>query len=372
VRRLAFLLGALALAACQLLAGLEDRAPAEQPADAATDGADQAAEAMSCETCGTASCVDVATNPKHCGYCGHDCRGGVCSSSMCPAVTIPWDADGGLPSISSLTVDDTHLYFSTPTAIMRLPKNGGAIESVLSKSSVNALGIVDGIVYYTQLGSQLVVGAVQGDGGSASILTTLDASPGIAPMAVDSLGIVFASGIGIRSLLADGGSLATVLPESAAYETIVRVVVDATDVYFLHFPASGSPTTSTLERVSRAGADAGSLLWSDLGVAGTIALAGGNVFWSDRKKVYRLPTDGGSQWAILAQMEADALVTRGNEIYWLLIADPGRITVLPQTGGKPSPLAVGLSFSKTIAADDAWVYFDDKGDGGRVIRKVSR
>lgn len=380
LRRAFVLSAALALASCQLLAGLEDRAPTEPPDDAddeadVADGGD-AAESMECEICGTASCVDVTSDPKNCGYCGHDCRGGACSSSMCPPVTIPWDAEGGLPSIGNLTVDDTHLYFSTDTAILRVPKNGGAIENVAAKSSVNALRVAGGIVYYTQLAGQLVVGSVPGDGGAPSLVAALDASPAIAPMAVDSPVIFFANGTGILSVLVDGGALATVLPESLAYETIVRVAVDATDVYFLHFPVSGSPTTSKLERASRSGSDGGAtLLWSDLGVAGTIAIAGGNVFWSDRKKVYRLPTDGGVQWAILAQTEADALVTQGGELYWLLIADPGRITVLPQAGGgnpKPLPLAVGLSFSKNIATDDAWVYFDDKGGGGRILRKVAR
>ncbi|MDC3962278.1 hypothetical protein [Polyangium jinanense] len=55
--------------------------------DAGPDGeADSGTDAPSCETCGGANCVDLATDASHCGICGHACGAGeVCNAGTCAA-----------------------------------------------------------------------------------------------------------------------------------------------------------------------------------------------------------------------------------------------------------------------------------------------
>jgi hypothetical protein len=383
VRRVAIVVvpfAVVAFAGCQLLAGLEDRrAGGLSDANAEPDAEDDSSDTgPSCERCGGAACVDLATDSKNCGRCGRDCHGGACSASQCPIVDVAWNADGGLGAIDHLTVDQTHLYFSTATGIVRLPKDGGALESVVARTAVRAIAVSAGVVYYARLPTaptEVDVEAISGQGGDASLVaaftSTLDASPPSVTMALDPPTIALSNGFGIVSVLVDGGSPSTLLSESTA-TTIVRLGADPTDLYFLDVKL-GSPSITNLRRVSRTAPDAGATsLMAAFGVPGGLAIDKGNVFWSDRVWVYRSSTDGGAQTR-LAQTEAYGLVTRGDELYWILIAAAGQVTVIPQVGGEPLILASGISWPKNLAVDDAWVYFDDDDkSGGRVIRKVAR
>lgn len=58
--------------------------------------ADAGPDAPSCETCGGATCVELATDPAHCGACGNACEaGGVCVGGNCAASCGMLDTCGG-------------------------------------------------------------------------------------------------------------------------------------------------------------------------------------------------------------------------------------------------------------------------------------
>lgn len=61
--------------------------------------------------CGGTACVDIQSDPSHCGACNHNCLGGTCSQGRCQAVAVT----GTLRSSANLIgVDSTWLYFTLP------------------------------------------------------------------------------------------------------------------------------------------------------------------------------------------------------------------------------------------------------------------
>ena len=71
-------------------------------------------------------CIEVATNPKHCGACFHDCLGGQCVAGMCQPVELASDESGPF----AIAVDATHVYWNNRATgdLWRVPIAGGAKE----------------------------------------------------------------------------------------------------------------------------------------------------------------------------------------------------------------------------------------------------
>jgi hypothetical protein len=96
-------------------------------------------------TCGT-SCVNLATDPKNCGTCGHDCLGGACITGHCqPAVV----ASSSTAQLSVIGVDAASLYFQaydglTNTAYQVSRTGQGATGSLLDSGDFDTsyLGVI--------------------------------------------------------------------------------------------------------------------------------------------------------------------------------------------------------------------------------------
>lgn len=66
-------------------------------------------------------CDAVASNPKHCGTCGHDCQGGTCSGGVCQPVVLA----SGQDHPDSIAVDAASIYWTTYTnagTVMKVAK----------------------------------------------------------------------------------------------------------------------------------------------------------------------------------------------------------------------------------------------------------
>lgn len=75
--------------------------------------------------CGGA-CVELVSDPAHCGVCGHACQG-ACAGGACEPLTL---AEG---SFDSLAYSSGHLYVidnAEETVVARLPVSGGLVEPV--------------------------------------------------------------------------------------------------------------------------------------------------------------------------------------------------------------------------------------------------
>jgi hypothetical protein len=146
-----WLLGIAAMAAassCQLVGGIDDialQAPgdaasydassaAETSADATPDRAAQDASDATHSDAADASdgyCGDLHADSHNCGYCGHDCEAGACSSGVCQPVTLVFGQNGPL----SIAVDEASVYWTTfynTGAVMKVPIGGGGVITLAS------------------------------------------------------------------------------------------------------------------------------------------------------------------------------------------------------------------------------------------------
>jgi hypothetical protein len=78
--------------------------------------------ACSMTTCGS-SCVDLQADSQNCGRCGHSCQGGQCGSGVCQRMVL---ASGETTLGISLSVDSSYVYYTTATAVKRVPVLGGS------------------------------------------------------------------------------------------------------------------------------------------------------------------------------------------------------------------------------------------------------
>lgn len=120
---------------CNALLDIEGAELAPPSADASADGStgerDGGADATSPDAANDAAenpCVDTDTNPRHCGACGHDCLGGVCSAGRCQPVTV--SSEPGRPGV--ITIDGEWVYWTNPAVgdIRRARTDGGGVETV--------------------------------------------------------------------------------------------------------------------------------------------------------------------------------------------------------------------------------------------------
>ncbi len=90
-----------------------DDASVDDAADASIDAEDD-----------SGPCVDLDKNPRHCGACKHDCRGGDCVDGGCRPVLLASD----LPGPSTIAVDATHVYWINASTgdLFSVPIDGGA------------------------------------------------------------------------------------------------------------------------------------------------------------------------------------------------------------------------------------------------------
>lgn len=121
----------VALVACATLDNLSGAPPTSLDDGGSADalapsndggGGDGAVEA-SCST-------DLETDAKHCGRCGHDCQGGACTKGACQAVQLIAER----ANLFGIIVDATHVYYLENVAgiVARIPKAGGVAQTVCS------------------------------------------------------------------------------------------------------------------------------------------------------------------------------------------------------------------------------------------------
>ncbi len=89
--------------------------------------------------CGTA-CIELESDPQHCGACGHDCLGADCRQGLCEPVVVV----SGLVQPQAIALDDSHVYWTTAGgAVQRAPKAGGAIETLTEDQESPSTIVVD-------------------------------------------------------------------------------------------------------------------------------------------------------------------------------------------------------------------------------------
>lgn len=276
---------------------------------------------------GLADCDDdsvctntLASDPQHCGSCGHDCLGGTCKASVCQQVALT-PAYNVTEHFGPMTVFEGRVYYAAGphdnNVIYSVPVEGGTPVKV----SGGAVGQVYQIaVYFDGVASFLFVNAfhlgswvLQGmlaDGGS--IIKLADLADYTTGLEIDAFGTTYSAEL--HRIVATE-VLTTSIVQST--DPIRGMAIDNANVYWVTHPDSGSGEGEVV-RATLLGKDR-TVIAAGLGQPGHVALDDTWVYWTDGSlgTVSRAPKAGGSPEVLVSDQKVPGNVAvGGDDLFW--------------------------------------------------------
>lgn len=317
----------------------------------------------------------VASDPKNCGACGHDCLGGACNASVCQPIAI--QSLAGQPG--GVAVDDSGVYFGlnplggSTSEVVRVAKDGsGAQPLIVNRSNVSAVAIDDTFVYWIE-----VNGAVNGrilkapKDGSSSVPQTVATGLAVtasaqlviqSPNAIwSAFGVDDGSGTGT---LVGGGVYSCALTGCGAtpqvigsFEGVSGVAVSPPSVFFGRDGGTfDCPLTGCLAApVQVPGATAAAV---------QLASDSAAITWTTSTEVVRYAVSGNTVTTLATGLtDLHAVVTDATNVYFTSVSGGSVYScALAGCGATPTMMASGLA-SPAYLAEDATAIYVSSGSG---------
>lgn len=286
-----------------------------------------------CAACSASTTVDLAGSGGA-GAAGDEGGAGVGASGGSPPGVCP--AGEELDAVASdedaptfLALDETHVYWSTKSAIRRAPRLGGAAETLADAQPVPmGLAVDDSYVYWAdhddpgirrvaKAGGPWVVLAADIDGGGAFSMVVLDETHLYARGGCEKIVRMSKSGGPAEPLVQVDGCIGS-------------IAIDEQSVYFA---AGGAP--GAILRVPKQGGPAQVLAPAEVGASG---YSGG----------------------------APGIAVDAERVVWMS-SDTGRVLGVPKDGGEVTVLATSVVMGQDVVSDGARVYWSE----ANAVREVS-
>jgi sugar lactone lactonase YvrE len=278
-------------------------------------------------------CGSTVSDPKNCGACGHDCRGGSCRNGACQ----PWVlvSTNELPSWDGLypyhlAVDATAVYFTDYVLgagwTWKVGKEGGVASVVIPLDEAEAR-----VEYCLSSGEN--AHSIIGDGSS-----------------------IFWAGCAHRLRRLDASGQITRIGEVPA----LFIAGDRTTIFATHYDSSKN--NGVLSAVDKQGGPA-TTIGSDLGSPGYLAVDDHHVYFTDaiNGRVMKIAKQGGAAQMLVASPWPQGIAVDATAVYF---ADgrQGTISRIPLDGGSASVLASGQRVPVAVATDVEHVYWTNSPD----------
>jgi hypothetical protein len=342
--------------------------------------------------CGT-TCVNVQTDGKNCGTCGHDCLGGACTGGKCQPIAIAT----GQTAVNGVALDANGIYWTRSgsnsiAGVVATAKLDGTGLTPLSSAGVGesdyAPAVGGGYLYFIQTaGSLRAVWRCQlpsCNGGPSLIAGNQPVATDLALDAANNR-LYWVNGTPYQGT---GGAVMTMaLPNGAPTRVVTADQPNPSSLAlgsngFVYWTNGGTYVNNVHQGnggVRRAP------LGQTNGAATTIVTsAGADVVGIalDAQSVYFgsgslstlevAPINGGGSSSKLANVpgRVQEIAVDGTNVYWFESGPSGRILTCPRTGcpnGNPIVLAVNQDDPTSIAVDAVSVVWANRG-GGEVRR----
>ncbi|WP_437938124.1 hypothetical protein [Sorangium sp. So ce341] len=296
-------------------------------------------------------CVDLRSDPEHCGACDHYCLGEACAQGRCEPLLL---ASGGTEPVD-IAVDDTNAYWADALArrVMMVPAGGGNASVFVSGDppfSPRSVALHGGMVYFSDSGTELIMkSSIEGD---LEILADGQTYP--MDIAADAANVYWTSadqGTVMKVPVQGGDAVAL----ATAQESPLGVAVDATHVYWVN-------EGGTVMKVPIEGGDVVTLAEGQTKPK-DIAVDADFVYWTnDGGTVMKATLDGGGPFTLAeGQRNPRKLAIDAESVYWT--NDDGTVKKVPVGGGDITTLATGQDHPLGIAVDATSVYWTNSADG---------
>ncbi|HYQ04143.1 MAG TPA: hypothetical protein VER96_35970 [Polyangiaceae bacterium] len=334
--------------------------PCCEPGTCKTTNATCSAAACACSpsysACGV-SCVNLKTDPKNCGVCGHSCLGGTCDLGSCQPTTV---ATGQL-RLSRMATDGNYLYWSgaaasgTPyyVARVRVDGTGGVKVLAATEDGAGALAVTTDKVYWISKGQLRSCDIPDCAAGPSNAITTATANGVSGDMLYEpgkkalywSRGATYNTKDGTLYTLASGASTPTVVGTNPSNPG--ALVSDASNVYWIN---SSTYTTDN---------------------------------WNADGGLWRVRLSDGTVTQLAASMKGDIsyLAISGATLYFagnIAVPNSNPLTTTTAILSAPLPNGLGTGMQPQFApaknvrgmeADSKYLYFaDESGSQGTISR----
>ena len=305
------------------------------------------------------------TSAACCG--GGSCHAGVCEAPLCKAGEAPVVLVSETERLSGVLADGDHVYFThygAGGAVLRVPKAGGVIETVVPASSWTESLVADADSLYF-LDSDQVKRASK-DGSGASLLAADQV--GSMSIVVDASFVYWIDPVdqAVRRVSKAGGTPQTLATdEELTPDMVPRMIVDDTTLYW---SATGAWLIPGFHATPKEG---GALLLID-GAPSTHFVADSNfLFWIDQKhyvgnatpaRLVRSRKDGSeaktlTDWTSDDPSDlADGMAQDENYVYWA----NGQARIMnriPKTGGEPVEIFSSPDTIHQFVIDTSCLYY---------------
>jgi hypothetical protein len=316
-------------------------------------------------SCGS-QCLDTTKNPQSCGRCGHDCQGGACLGGACQPVTLA--AVNGTPE--DLVVRPSGVYWvndGEPGSLLTVPLDGGAVSALAPPyDGGGAFVAIDDTSVYWSFDTWVMKVSLDG-GGLTQLASRSLPTKGVAVNADYVTWADFGTAGGVLQVPLNGGGATPLAPNQ---NNVGALTLDSTTAYWA---ASGSGT------IVKATLDGGApVVVSNVAGPYGIAVDSTNIYWTASNDVagggalYVSPLSGGAGGTPIVQNldYPGGLAVDGTGAYWVNTGD-GTVEMVPLDGGAPLTLVTSEAAPQFVAIDATSVYWTNSVYQGKV-RKVAK
>ena len=310
--------------------------------------------------------VDLSTDARNCGWCGHDCLGATCGNSVCAPTALASNLEGP----TEIALDETNVYFASLGAIASLPKAGGAARSAAAGlATVHALALDATSVHFVE-GTPARAFRVPKTGGEKASDVPATNPIDTVVCGPDHWGSTGDGGIVYESLLSK-------LTRSTVADVVARRLACAPDtLVWLDFPLDAAHG-----RVVRF-ADfpvKGTVLVADVPFPQRIVTDGKAAYFTSGRTaglVQSVPLAGGAVTSYASgQLDAEGIAVDEGYVYWVTVGElPEEGTVMrsSKTTRTPEFLAYFQRRPIGLAVDATHVYWTAQGQSGKANGGVYR
>ncbi|MDI1450131.1 EB domain-containing protein [Polyangium sp. 6x1] len=299
---------------------------------------------------------------------GGQCNAGVCVAPLCKPGEAPVVLVSGPERLSGLLADGDHVYFThygATGAVLRLPKAGGAIETVVPSSSWTESLVADASALYFMDGKQIM--RASKDGSGASLLAANQ--EGSMSIAADASFVYWIDPAdqAVRRVSTSGGTPDTLAKdEELTPDMVPRMIADDNKLYW---SASGLWSIPGFHATPKEG---GALLLIE-GAATTHFVADSMfLFWIDQEflsdgtssdRMVRARKDGSEAKTLLEWSSdgfnndlASGMAQDGDYLYWAS-GKARSMNRIPKTGGEAVELFTSPDAINQLTIDASCVYY---------------
>lgn len=330
--------------------------------------------------CGMA-CVDLQSDQKNCGTCGHDCLGGQCMAGKCQPITITT----GQTAVASLAVDSTSIYWARTggqgSTVSKSNLDGSNLVTMFGSSYCNVV-VVDAQNTYSSCNNTIYRCAI----GGCNMQPTLVAGPfanGVTSLAIDGANNRLYFTVGTPYNSSSGGFIASVpIPNGGNYARLVSPdqpspgsiqIVNGT-VYWLNSGTylNDNPLMNgglrkaplgTNQQETIVGTDSGTTDESGLAIDTNTAFWGGGSL----QQIRTVSLGGGSpSMFVNAGGSTASLIVNATDLWWVE-SSTGSVRRCNKGNCSPSIVATNQSGAYIIIQDAASVFWGNY-IGGEIRR----